>query len=99
MYKKYHIDSVMSGPNATTDLSNLLELYLTIFCRHIYYDPSVTRDIHIVASEAQVTKSQPQDINLKPSQSAKNKYEMMFQYRNLKPYGFNLENYRFELLL
>jgi hypothetical protein len=52
LYKKYHIDSVMSGPESSHDFSNMLELYLSIFCRHIYFDPSITRDIHIVTEES-----------------------------------------------
>ncbi len=97
LYKKYHIDTVMSGPNATYDLSNLLELYLSVFCKHIYYDPSVTRDIHIVIAEGAQSPELPQDT--KSPQSIKRKYETLLNFRNPKPYGFNLENYRFELLL
>ena len=59
LYKKYHIDTVMSGPNASHDISNLLELYLSVFCRHIYYDPSVTRDIHIVVADSTQRIDQP----------------------------------------
>lgn len=61
---------------------------MTVFCKHIYYDPSVKRDIHIVIEES-----------ASATQQAKKKYETLLNYRNPKPYGFNLENYRFELLL
>lgn len=33
------------------DFMPMLELYITIFCRHLYHDPNVSRDIHIELAE------------------------------------------------
>ena len=30
------------------DMSPVLELYITIFCKYLYFDPTVERDIHII---------------------------------------------------
>jgi hypothetical protein len=30
------------------DLSPILEVYVTIFCKHLFYNPTVDRDIQII---------------------------------------------------
>lgn len=32
----------------TVDFTSVLELYISIFSKHLYYDPKVERDIHII---------------------------------------------------
>ena len=74
------VDQIMmkNGSESGEDIAPLLEVYVTIFCKHLYYDTSVDRDIIVHA----------------PSSS-----DPIFRYRNTKQFGFNLENYNFDLLL
>ena len=48
-----HMANVASLP--TTDFSPILELYISIFSKHLYYDAKVERDIHIILTENVVT--------------------------------------------
>ena len=44
-----HMANVASLP--TTDFSPILELYISIFSKHLYYDAKVERDIQIILTE------------------------------------------------
>ena len=38
-------------PITTTDFTPLIELYVTLFCKHLYYNPKIERDIQIFLSQ------------------------------------------------
>ena len=91
-------------PITTIDFTPVLELYITVFCKHMFYDPKVERDIQIFLSQdtpSSEEKHKAMFKNQKTSaiQKPPAKHELLFKYRNSKPYGFSLENYRFEILL
>lgn len=44
LYRKFFVDLVLADP-ATPDLSCMMELYITFFSKHIYYNKEVLRDI------------------------------------------------------
>ena len=48
-----HMANVASLP--TTDFSPILELYISIFSKHLYYDAKVERDIQIILTENVLT--------------------------------------------
>lgn len=80
------------------DYESIVEFYISVFFRHLYYDQSVTRDIHIVHSTSAMHGGGT-DAAKAGSSAKTNKYEVILKYRNGQQFGFNLENYRFELLL
>ena len=44
--KKNDKEAVASLP--AVDFTSILELYISIFSKHLYFDPKVERDIHII---------------------------------------------------
>ena len=48
-----------------TDFTPILELYISIFSKHLYYDAKVERDIHIILTEnvAATTSNPSQQYN------------------------------------
>lgn len=78
---------------------------MTLFCKHLYYNPKIERDIQIFLSQdslAPPEKSKqmfPKNESQASISKQQAKHELLFKYRNCKSYGFSLENYRFELLL
>ena len=44
LYRKFFVDLVLADPT-TPDLSCMMELYITFFSKHIYYNKEVLRDI------------------------------------------------------
>ena len=33
---------------APVDMAPMIEMYVTIFCKHLYYNPTIDRDIQII---------------------------------------------------
>ena len=89
----------------TVDFTPVLELYITLFSKHLYYNPKVPRDIQIFLSQENYSggkekqKMMFKNENQSAVQKTQPKHELLFKYRNCKSYGFVLENYRFEILL
>ena len=50
---------VKKGPLPLIDFSPVLELYISIFCKYLYFDPSVERDIHIIQTDSQAAGAAP----------------------------------------
>ena len=84
----------------------MLELYVTIFSKHLYVDPTVERDIQITITDSSSTpmfgksnaRSGPTLAKVNRSEPSI-RHKPIFSFRNPKPIGFQLENYPFELLL
>ena len=82
----------------------IMELYITIFCKHLYFDANVERDIQIIFTEnLQPPQTQPYASNqsmfgknMGPSsstaavnaQKSATKHVPLFKFRNSKPFGF-----------
>ena len=60
-----HTANIASLP--TTDFSPILELYISIFSKHLYYDAKVERDIHIILTENVVTHTHNPSYTSNPS--------------------------------
>ena len=43
------------------DMSPLLEMYVAIFCKHLYYNPAVDRDIQIIILPHQAGPQDPKE--------------------------------------
>ena len=84
------------------DFTSIMELYISIFCKHLYFDPKVERDIHIILTDNSAPEQKPQSVSRQmftpttanystskhESQQKANKHVPLFKFRNMRPCGF-----------